>query len=348
MIFQEGVTLSSHSTIGIGGKAQYFVTAKTIQELKQAITYANERTLPVFVISGGSNTIFSDDGYSGLVIRIAFEGIKILKENDKNIFIQALAGTNWDTFVKYSVKNGYQGVECLSGIPGSVGATPIQNVGAYGQEVSQTIQSVECIDTTNFKKRIFVNTDCKFSYRDSYFKRAPHIIVTSVIFKLTKTPNAIVSYPQLSQQLSSKPQTLKKIRSVVLTLRKKKSMLLLPSDKNTKSVGSFFKNPIIAKRHFTLLYKKCPNIPYWKVDNSFKISAAWLIETSGFTKGYSFNRNIGLSAKHCLAIINKGKATSDDLANFIHLLQKTVFDTFSIQLVPEPILVGFHLKSANT
>lgn len=343
MIVHKDIKLSSHTTIKIGGKAKYFVTVESTKDLKNALQYAHTKGIPFFIISGGSNTIFSDEGYQGVVIKIKIEGIKIVRENEKNVYIKAFAGTNWDSFVKYCVDNGYQGIECLSGIPGSVGATPIQNVGAYGQEVSQTVHSVECIDKENFKKIILHNQDCKFSYRDSFFKSHRKLIITSVIFKLQKSPQAKVSYPQVVQKLNSDIATLNEVRSAVIKLRREKSMILDLKDTNTKSVGSFFKNPIISKKAFTVLQKKHGDIPFWNNGSSYKISAAWLIEMSGFTKGYNYNQKIGLSTKHTLAIVNKNHATSSDLVMFVKLIQEKVYEQFSILLIPEPILVGIAL-----
>jgi UDP-N-acetylmuramate dehydrogenase len=343
MIVQKDIKLSTHTTIKIGGKAKYFVTVHSIKELKKSLLYATRKSLPSFIISGGSNTIFSDEGYQGVIIKTKIEGTKIVKENKKSIYIKAFAGTNWDTFVKYCVDNGYQGIECLSGIPGSVGATPIQNVGAYGQEVSQTVHSVECIDKDSFKKIILSNQECKFSYRDSFFKGHQELIITSVIFKLRKLLRAKVNYPQVIQKLSSSVATLSKVRSTVIALRKEKSMILDLKDPNTRSVGSFFKNPIVGKNEFNLLQEKHGDIPFWNNGSSYKISAAWLIEMSGFTKGYNYNPKVGLSTKHTLAVVNKNHATSSDLVMFVKLIQEEVYKQFSIQLIPEPILVGIAL-----
>lgn len=327
----------------IGGKTKYFVIVKTIEELRETLIFAKTEKIPYIVISGGSNTIFSDDEYEGLVIKIKTEGIKIIRDNKKSVVIKALAGTSWDTFVKYCVDKGYQGIECLSGIPGSVGATPIQNVGAYGQEVAQTIQWVECLDKNNLEETSLNKQKCQFSYRDSFFKSAPHLIITSVVFRLKKSRYAKTNYPQLSQKLVSKTSTLKRIRLAVIKLRKEKSMILSTKDVNTKSVGSFFKNPIITKNEFALLQEKRIDIPYWKADSSYKISAAWLVEVSGFTKGYNYNQRIGLSSKHTLAIVNKNHAKSTDLVKFVKLIQEKVYKKFSIKLTPEPTLVGIVL-----
>lgn len=343
MVVKKDVDLSLCTTMGIGGKAKYFVSAGSINELKSALTFAKNENLSVFVFSGGSNTVFSDHEYEGLVIKVSFEGIEVVKENKNSIFFKVLAGTKWDKFVAYCVNNGYQGVEFLSGIPGSVGATPVQNVGAYGQEVSQTIAWVECIHRKSQKTVTLQNSECNFSYRDSIFKKHTYLVVTHIVFKLRKSLHTKIEYPSLLQKLQTDQSTLKKVRTAVIELRKEKSMIVSKADPNAKSVGSFFKNPIIGKSKFKLLRQKHPDIPYWKVGSLYKVSAAWLVESSGFFRGYTHKERVAISTKHSLAIVNKNNAGSNDLVEFVKLIQNTVRNKFSITLDPEPVLVGINL-----
>lgn len=360
----ENISLAKYTSIKLGGKAKFFCGCKTEKELTECLDYAKEEDLKIHFLGGGSNTIFSDDGFDGLVIKIDIKGITIHNDFKDNIILKAGAGEDWDGFVKYCVENKFTRVECLSGIPGSVGATPIQNVGAYGQEVKDTIIFVKTIDRATYKPVMFANEDCLFGYRTSRFKTIDKdkYIVTEVLFKLRKNGKPEIKYPELEKQLKSKFEnelTPADVRNAVLELRKKKSMVLDDADPDSVSCGSFFVNPVLSESDFNLLCSRIENgklkkengktgngnmedsnnimIPHFKADKGVKLSAAWLIENAGFKKGYSKNC-VGISGKHSLALVNRG-GTTDELLKLAEEIQAKVFDKFGIVLVKEPVIV---------
>jgi UDP-N-acetylmuramate dehydrogenase len=296
-------------------------------------------------------------------VKIDLKGINLHNDFKDNVIIKVAAGEQWDDFVKYCIENNFMGVECLSGIPGSAGATPIQNVGAYGQEVKDTIIFVKAIDRETYKSTMFSNEDCLFGYRTSRFKTIDKekYIVTEVLFKLRKDGKPEIKYPELEKYLNEKSEknySLDEVRNAVMDLRKKKAMVLDNDEPDSVSCGSFFVNPIISKSEFENLLKRMENgklsttadgknakkengkehsIPYWKVEGGIKLSAAWLIESAGFKKGYSIN-GVGISGKHSLALVNRGGVTKD-LMNLAEEIQKKVFNKFGIVLDKEPVLV---------
>lgn len=350
----ENISLNKYTSIKLGGKAKFFCECKTEKELTECLEYAKTNNLKVHILGGGSNTIFSDEGFEGLVIRINLKGIYIHNDFKDNVILKVSAGEQWDDFVKYCIENKFAGVECLSGIPGSVGATPIQNVGAYGQEVKDTIIFVKAIDRETFKSIMFSNEDCLFGYRTSRFKTIDKdkYIVTEVLFKLRKDGKPEIKYPELEKYLKSKGEenySLDNIRDAVMELRKKKSMVLDDDDPDSVSCGSFFVNPIVSEEVFEKLLIRMENgkwkmengeklsIPHFKVEGGVKLSAAWLIENAGFKKGYTKN-GAGISNKHSLALVNRG-GTTKNLLELAEEIQTKVFDKFGIELVKEPVLV---------
>lgn len=354
MIIKENILLSAHTTIKLGGPAKYFIECDTEGSIKEALEFAKEKNCKVQTLSGGSNIIFADHGFDGVILKINIKGVTVKKDKD-NFFVCSGAGENWDEFVKYCIENEITGAECLSGIPGSVGATPVQNVGAYGQEVSGIIYSLKAIERESLETRIFRNEDCRFAYRESIFKSAykDKFIITEVVFKMKKKSESEIKYPELKKYIDSQKEysglnagkeKLNFIRNAVLSLRKKKSMVIDNDDPNTISCGSFFTNPVMSVSEFEKFKIKTDSInlltPYYinSDKDKIKIPAAWLIEQSGFEKGYK-TKGAGISTKHSLAIINRGGKTSDIISLSEEII-RTVKNKFGIVLVNEPVIVN--------
>jgi UDP-N-acetylmuramate dehydrogenase len=339
-LLKENVALAPFTTLRIGGAARYFVKAETVEDVVNAVDYAGRNGLPLFILGGGSNIVVSDEGFNGLVLQIALKGISL-----DNNFITAQAGEDWDSFVAWCVERNLAGIECLSGIPGFVGGTPVQNVGAYGQEVSETIVSIHVFDRKKNEIVDLTNGQCGFSYRKSIFNTTEreHYIVLSVTFALIENGTQALRYKDVQQFFSDNDSpTLKEVRDAVIEIRSRKSMVINPDDPNSKSAGSFFKNPIVSEEEFlkikSLVNESVPHFP--AEDSQVKIPAAWLIEQAGFHKGYT-KGNVGLSTNHTLAIINRGGATAKDVIELMREIQTKVEDKFLVQLKPEPAFVGF-------
>ncbi|OGY31718.1 MAG: UDP-N-acetylenolpyruvoylglucosamine reductase [Candidatus Andersenbacteria bacterium RIFCSPHIGHO2_02_FULL_45_11] len=351
MNIQNNIPLAPLTTIKLGGNASQYITCTTNEDIVAALKHAQEHNLPagqaglrVHVLGGGSNTIFADNGFNGLIIHIQTKGITASADGT----LTAQAGEGWDTVVQYAIVNNLAGIECLSGIPGSAGATPFQNVGAYGQEVAETIIRVDAINRQTLEQISFTNTDCNFAYRTSRFKTTDRdrYIITSVTFSLTPNGTPTIKYPELAAFVAtSAPEaSLASVRDAVLTLRKKKSMVVGSEDPNSISCGSFFTNPIIALSAFNALQQhsadKIPNYPAGNTEDGTllcKLSAAWLVEHAGFSKGLE-RGNVGISQNHSLALINKGGTTQEILA-LAQEIQDTVQTTFGVKLEMEPIVV---------
>ncbi len=349
---QENVLLSPFTTLGIGGLARYFVNAYDEQTIFDAVVWAKKHKLPLFVLGGGSNLLIADSGFSGLVLQVNNLGIENLYQDGK-ILVTVAAGETWDDFVTFSVKNNWAGVEGLSGIPGKVGATPIQNVGAYGQEVKDTIVRLQAYDRYLGKVVSFSNEECKFSYRQSLFKSEAkdRYIILKVTYCLTPDFRPIIHYPELQKYLLenfSLTPSLLNIRDAVLSIRRSKAMVVDPLDPDSKSVGSFFMNPIVEEEKLLLIKEKLlikgfsdaiPQFP--TTTGTVKLSAAWLIEKAGFKKGYQ-KGNVAVSSKHTLALVNKNGGTANEVCLLAKEIQKTVKEKFEIWLEPEPTYVGFN------
>lgn len=340
MNVQENIPLAPLTTLEVGGPARYFVQAETEDDVVEAFEYARSNGLDVFVLGGGSNILVSDKGFDGLVIRIGLTGMSV-----EGGVVTAAAGENWDSLVDRCVGKNLAGVECLSGIPGTVGGTPVQNVGAYGQEVSETVVSVRCFDRTINDIVELSNADCRFDYRTSVFNTAERerYIVLSVNYRLEPNGAAKIVYKDLIEHFAGRRPTLAETREAVLSIRRSKSMVIDENDENRRSAGSFFKNPIVGQAKFDEISfafgGKVPHFP--ASDGSVKIPAAWLIEHAGFHKGYA-KGNVGISTRHTLAIVNRGGATAAEIVNLKNEIQKAVAKKFGIDLAPEPIFVGDH------
>ena len=348
--------LADHTTLRLGGPARAWVRATTEEELVAAVTSADAAGEPVLVLGGGSNLVVADEGFDGTVVEVATRGVSAdVGDSDDptcgGAVVTVAAGENWDGLVARAVERGWVGFEALSGIPGSVGATPIQNVGAYGQEVSQTIASVRVWDRKLKGIRTFAAADCGFGYRTSRFKidrydaHGGRHLVLSVTFQLRQgTLGAPVAYAELARTLGvelGRRAPLAEVRDAVLGLRGGKGMVLDPADHDTWSAGSFFTNPIVPADDVP------DSAPTWPADDGMvKTSAAWLIEHAGFGKGYGLDRDGGraaLSTKHTLALTNRGGATADDLLALAREVRDGVASSYGITLVNEPVLVGCEL-----
>jgi UDP-N-acetylmuramate dehydrogenase len=349
---QENVPLARLTTIKIGGAARFFVRADNETDVVKALEFAKQNELQIFVLGGGSNVLIADEGFDGLVLQIALKGISVSQEKCETVRVNAGAGEDWEKFVAFCVEKNLQGIECLSGIPGTVGGTPVQNVGAYGQEVAETIVAVRCFDRHAKEFVDLSNGQCGFAYRTSIFNTTEknRFIVLSVSFALKKDGAPKIVYKDLQNFFAGKQPTLKETRQAVLEIRRAKSMVVDERDINSRSVGSFFKNPFVSKKQFAEIEARArqskiiaatENLPNYVVDeNNVKIPAAWLIEKSGFGKGYKSGR-VGLSVNHTLAIVNLGGATACDVSTLKTEIQTKVKETFGIEIKPEPIFVGF-------
>lgn len=348
----ENYLLAPLTTFGVGGPARYFASVATEVDLKEAINFAKEENLPVFIISGGSNILISDEGFDGLVIKNNISGIK--KElKDGKVLVAVGAGEDWDKLVEYSVNHGLEGLETLSGIPGSVGAAPVQNIGAYGREVSGVIKEVIAYDLQNNELCNISKNECGFGYRKSIFndKHAGRYIIVEVVFEFDlphdsrESKGVEFTYRDLQEYFKNLPNpTLKEIRKAVIEIRAKKGMVIRPEYESFKSAGSFFKNPTVSRERFEAIKSKIgENDSKWfwdEPDGRVKISAAKLIEISGYPKGFRLGK-AGVSPKHSLSLINLGEANSEDIINLARTIIQGVYDKFGVRLGPEVLLIGF-------
>jgi UDP-N-acetylmuramate dehydrogenase len=350
MLLQENISLAPLTTFRVGGPARYFVEAKTSADVQEAVAFAHANHLLLFVLGGGSNLVVADSGWPGLVLKIAIAGIERRPgENDEGkVIFDAGAGESWDRFVSHAVVAQCAGVECLSGIPGSVGGTPVQNVGAYGQEVSQTIESVEVLDLRDNQIRELCNEACVFAYRSSIFNTSERgrFIILRVTYALAPGGEPELAYADLKRHFEGRetPPNLAETREAVRHIRALKGMLIVPGDPDCQSAGSFFKNPVLKPAQHEDLKKRAAakgfTIPsYPALETKKKVSAAWLVERSGFTRGYGFG-HVGISSKHALAIVNRGGATAAEVIALKDQIQQRVEEIWGVRLEPEPVFVG--------
>jgi len=323
------------TTLGLGGPARQVVETVTEQELVEAVTEADARGEPVLVLAGGSNVVVADQGFAGTVVRVHTSGVT----HDDDV-LHVAAGEPWDAFVARCVEHGRAGIECLSGIPGSIGATPIQNVGAYGQDVAETVVAVRILDRRTGEVGEMGASECGFAYRSSVLKRAPgRWVVLGVSYRLPHADESRpIRYAELARTLGvsvGATAPLASVREAVLALRRGKGMVLDPADPDTRSAGSFFTNPILA------LSEVPEGAPAWpEPDGRVKTSAAWFIEQAGFRRGEGDPDGIAISSKHVLALTNRGNGTAEELLTTARRIAAGVRETFSVELVPEPVFVG--------
>ena len=344
-LIHENVALGPLTTLRIGGPARYFIDASTEEILLDAVHFAKSKKLPLFVLGGGSNLLVADAGFSGLVLKVGIAGLEWELDRDRTV-VSAGAGEEWDQLVARCVERDLAGIECLSGIPGSIGGTPVQNVGAYGQEVSEALSTVRAYDRHTDAIVELSREECQFTYRSSLFNTTARdrYIVLKVSYSLVKGGAPSIRYADVQREFEgqSSPPTLAEVREAVRRVRARKAMLLVEGDPDCRSAGSFFKNPIVSEDQFAELQKRAgPGVPrYPALPSKVKTAAAWLIENAGFSKGYSLGP-AGLSTKHTLALVNKGGATAEDLLRLAREIRSRVSDKFGIRLIPEPVFVGF-------
>ena len=347
------VLLADCCTIGIGGPARHFTTVTSLAELNEALQWASDNHVPFFILGGGSNVLFSDAGFPGLVIHMAMKGITVADEaSGETVLVQAAAGEDWTAFIDTCVERGLQGIECLAGVPGQVGATPIQNVGAYGQEVSDTITRVQVVERAGGKPVWISNADCAFGYRTSRFKGRDRnrFVVTAVEFALKPEAPPVTAYRDIARYLEQEQipsPTLAQVRDAVMAVRRAKSMVADPSDPDSRSCGSFFTNPMVLPEEAETLrlaaleagliteHETMPAHP--TSDGRVKLSAAWLIDRAGFKRGERHG-NVSISSKHVLALTNCGGGTAREILALAAEIRNRVRNTFGILLDPEPVL----------
>jgi UDP-N-acetylmuramate dehydrogenase len=354
MLLKENELLAPYTTLGIGGPARWFAEAACEDDIVEAAEWARVHGANLFVLGGGSNLVVADTGFEGLVLHIGLRGISMTGRDaaGRQVY-QVAAGEDWDKFVARSVVQHYAGIECLAGIPGTAGGTPVQNVGAYGQEVSEVIERVRAYDRS---ARAFVELgaeECGFSYRKSRFNTVDRerFIVTRVDYRLTPGGAPTLRYADVQRAMEAerrdKPPTLAEVAAVVRRIRRSKGMLLVEGDPDCRSAGSFFKNPMISEEAFQRIAGSAPFVPPKfpagegaEKAGKLKIPAAWLIEQAGFHKGYALGP-AGISSRHTLALVNRGGARALEILALAERIRAAVKARFGIQLEIEPVLVGF-------
>ena len=347
---QKQILLAPFTSIKVGGYSDYFLECKSIEDILSGLEFSETKHLPLHVLGGGSNTLFPDEGFRGLVLKISLAGIKFQKLPDGD-YAEVMAGENFDDFAAGCVDRNLSGVECLSGIPGTVGAAPVQNIGAYGQEIQDTIIAIEAMERKTGKIVNFSAGECGFSYRMSRFKKElkDEYIIIKIRFRLLDQGSGKpeIHYRELKELVTDKygyNYSVKNIRDSVLYLRRKKSMVIDPGDSDSVSCGSFFMNPYVTqdvlenlKTRLESMGESVDRLPIFTVSDRYKLSAAFLIEKAGFSKGYEKN-GAGLSSKHALAIVNRG-CKRKEILELAHEIQEKVFLEFGIRIEIEPVLV---------
>ncbi len=342
MRLEENIHLAGHTTFRLGGFARYFVEARTEADVQKAFAWATEHKVPLYVLGGGSNLLVPDEGFPGLVLRIAIAGVK-----QEGCRFEVGAGEPWDQLVSRTVAAGCAGMECLAGIPGSTGGTPVQNVGAYGQEVSETVASVRVFDRSLGLFADLPHEACRFRYRASLFNtdEPGRYIVTRVTFTLRSGGEPTLRYTDLQRYFAGRPSpTLAEVAEAVREIRRAKGMVLVEGDPDTHSAGSYFKNPAIASEQLIQIaaaakvdVEAVPRYP--ASEGKVKLSAAWLMERAGFGKGFQLG-TAGLSTRHALAVTNRGGATCADVLRLEEHVRLGVFQRFGVRLEREPVLLG--------
>jgi UDP-N-acetylmuramate dehydrogenase len=340
--------LARYTTLRLGGAPRRLAVANYRDEIVQNIRDIERRGDPLLILAGGSNVVIGDDGFPGTALLVRSRGSQVVAEDDATVTLRVEAGEPWDDLVATTVEAGWSGVECLSGIPGSAGATPIQNVGAYGQEVAETVTSVQVYDRAHGEIGQIPAGDCGFAYRSSIFRHSDRWAVLAVDFRLARSPlSAPVRYAELARTLGVEVGDrvpLADARSAVRTLRAGKGMVLDPADPDTRSVGSFFTNPVLDEEGYRLLRDRAADLgdpPHWPgPGGTVKISAAWLIDKAGFRKGHQGAEGVAISSKHTLALTNPGAGSTAALLGLARQIRDGVHDRFGVPLHPEPVLVN--------
>jgi UDP-N-acetylmuramate dehydrogenase len=343
---EENVPLAPHTTLGVGGPARFFARVADEEALLDALAFARARACPVFVLGGGSNLVVSDPGFAGLVLKMEIAGVRTGADGAT---LHAGAGTEWDLLARRAVELRLAGIECLSGIPGTAGAVPVQNVGAYGQEAGDVIAGVRAWDLDEGVFRSLDRDGCAFGYRSSLFNRpgGRRWVIVEVSFRLRPGGEARIDYPDLGERFAGRegPPSLAEVRDAVLAIRRAKGMAWNPGDPESRSAGSFFKNPVLPPATVEALEKALgpgtDRIPRFPVPGGgIKVPAAWLITRAGLGPETS-SGGARISARHALAIVNRGGATSDDILDLMDKIRRRVREAWGVDLEPEPIFVGF-------
>ena len=348
------VSLAPYTTLELGGPARYMADAPDAATLCDALEWASCERLETLVIGGGSNLVVADAGFDGLVVRATGRGLEKLGSDGELVTLRIAAGEEWDEVVAACARQGLAGIECLSGIPGSTGAVPIQNVGAYGHEISEVIAGVHVLDRARLAVRRLTAGECGFGYRTSRFRRRPgEHVVLAVELVLRRGPAAPARYPELAAAVEGRGRlTPEEVRNDVLALRRRKSMVLEREDPNRRSVGSFFLNPAVTEEAADRLARRAldraaaeraSDLPRFPLEpGQVKLSAAWLIERAGFERGLR-RGSVGISSRHTLALVHHGGGTTGELLELAREIRDGVLDAFGIELHPEPTLVGCSL-----
>lgn len=359
LALRPNVSLAALTTMGCGGRARWLLRVDSAETARDALGWCEQSGVRSWVLGGGSNVLIADLGLDGLVLQPSAHGREIVGKEAGAVLIRIEAGHDWDALTAWSAQQGFAGIECLSGIPGLAGAAPIQNIGAYGQSVSDCLVAVEALDCATGEVRMWPAEDCGFGYRDSVFKRAApgRFLVTAITLRLRTDGRPTLLYPELRRRLGvgDRPNGglpgLAAVRDAVLELRSSKGMVIDAQDPDSRSAGSFFLNPIVAQSEAAAVEERFghtlraeESMPTWRQDPQdgkamVKLSAAWLIEHSGMSKGYG-EGPVGLSRKHTLAIVNRGGATTRQVLAFAAQVQRRVQDCCGIQLLREPVLLG--------
>ncbi len=342
--------LAPLTTLELGGRAAYLATATTVGDLVDAVRWAAARGLPLAVVGGGSNLVVADDGFAGVVLHVATRGVAVVNQNDGGALVTAAAGEPWDDLVSFTVADGLAGLECLSGIPGSVGATPIQNVGAYGVEVGEVIAAVDVLDRVTGLLARLGPAECAFAYRWSRFRAEPErFVVVAVTFRLARGPGQALRYHELAELFPVATPPPAEVREEVLGLRRRKSMVVDPADPNRRSVGSFFVNPVVTEAGWERLVAgvvaagvvaRASDIPAYEVEDGRKVPAGWLVEAAGFRRGLRRGA-VGLSSNHALCLVHHGGGRTADLLELARDIRDRVEQLVAIRLRPEPAFLGF-------
>jgi UDP-N-acetylmuramate dehydrogenase len=345
-LLAENKPLAPLTTLGVGGPARWFLEAKTEQQIAEAAAWTREKGVHLLVLGGGSNLVIADAGFDGLVMQVALRGIEVGDASGHRIY-RVAAGEDWDAIVQRTVDENSAGIECLAGIPGTVGGTPVQNVGAYGQEVSSTIERVRAFDLATHEWVELAAWECRFAYRRSRFntEHRGRFVVTRVDYRLTPGAAPTLTYADLKREFPENAlPSVKEVAATVRRIRQSKGMLLVEGDPDCRSAGSFFKNPVIAEERVARIAeisgKEPPRYPA-QGTGRVKVPAAWLIEQAGFAKGYAMG-SAGISSRHTLALINRGGATAGEILGLAETIRKAVQERFGVALEIEPVLVGVY------
>jgi UDP-N-acetylmuramate dehydrogenase len=343
---EENIPLAPFTTLRIGGPARYLAAIHDEMELLEAVEFAHGKALPVFVLGGGSNLVVADGGFHGVVLRMANWSPAAVEDDGVTVTYTVAAATDWDAFVFEVCMRGLSGVECLAGIPGQIGGTPVQNVGAYGQEVAETIVSVRALDLETMRFVMLGVAECGFGYRRSLFNSTARgrYIVTAVTFRFEVDRAVELSYAELKNHFAGKLPTPMEVYGGVRAIRHTKGMLLVEGEADCRSAGSFFKNPVVAETVFAKIASKVglrgEIVPHWAAgEGRVKLAAAWLLEQAGFKKGFAMGQ-AGISSRHTLALVNRGGATTGELLALRDQIRGVVAERFGIELEQEPVMLG--------